>query len=146
MTRRGDFKPFTQWLSNWDQNAREVLTTLQQLTVQWTRICDDQLALHCRPLWIRNYQLSIEADSALWANRIHHSRAMLLTRLHTLGFADIRGVEAKVRPATLTRQPVSSKESVSTEVIQDMRTLAASIQDPTLRNALLRLALTVEHK
>jgi len=146
MTKSGNFKPFTQLLSSWDQNAQEVLTVLQQLTRQWPVICETELAMHSRPLWLRNHQLSIEADSALWANRIHHSRVVLLGRIREQGFSKISSIEARVRPSTLTRQTISDKEQVSTDVINNMRKLATSIEDPELRAALLRLANTTANK
>ncbi len=146
MADRDDFKPFTQLLANWDQNAQDILTQLQQLTSQWLQICGSPLASHCRPLWIRNHQLSIEADSALWANRVHHTRLALLDSLRELGFDTIHGVEAKVRPGTVTRQSVSSRNPVSTHIIKDMRSVARTVANPALRHALMRLAQAAERK
>jgi len=146
MIDRDEFKSFSQLLANWDHETRSVLSQLQQLKAQWKDICEGSLANHTQPFWIRNHRLSIEADSALWANRIHHNRAILLARLQQLGFDIIHDVQAKVRPHPLVRQPASSRKPVSKKIIRDLRGLAASIDDPLLRAALLRLAHTAEQK
>jgi len=141
---RGDFKPFARLLDQWDLNAQEILSVVQQLTTQWPQLCDGQVARHCQPVWILNGQLRIEADSALWANHIHHNRRQLLERIQQLGFDLIKDIEARVRPTRLTRQTESSAEPVAAKVIQELRKLATGIEDQTLRLALQQLADTVD--
>ena len=125
----------------------EHLVTQTRELKQFTRLLQAELnpslAPHCHVARLTPTQLTVVVDSPAWSTRLRFQTTALLRQLakkHHV-FQGVTNVEIKIYPARLQRRPPPSVprhiSSGAASVITDM---ANSIDDPGLKQALLRLA------
>ena len=97
------------------QRLVEATNQLKRLNQLFNAIVKPPLSEHCEIANIRNNQLVIFIDSPVWGTRLRYQQASLLEALHQeSAFADIQGLEIKVRPrlSGIARQNPNHTEKV----------------------------------
>lgn len=85
--------------SNHLQRLVDTAMQLKRLNQLFNAIVKPPLSEHCEVANVRNNQLVIFIDSPAWGTRLRYQQAALLEALQKeSAFADIRGLEIKVRP------------------------------------------------
>lgn len=89
----------------------------------------------------RNGILTVYADSAAWAARLRFEVPGLLNRLNeTSPDAGIRTLRTRIRPPDPVAAPAAGKPLLSAASARLLQDVAESIDDPGLRESLLRLS------
>ena len=74
-------------------------STLQQVFGSWPDLVGDQVAVHSRPVRLRDGVLSLVVDEPAWATQLRLLEAQLLTRLDVvLGAGVVTGLRVRVGP------------------------------------------------
>ena len=97
---------------------------------------------HCRLANLRDGTLVLQADSPVWGARLRYSAPSLLRELaRGGGVPRLRRIEILVRPTrvTLVRQR-SEPRTIGAHSARLLREVAASTEDPDLRQAWSKLA------
>ena len=106
------------------------------------RLLPEELAPHCLHASLEGERLCLLTDGPVWASRLRFSVPQVLAGL-AVGFPSTREVRIRISPASADRQlPATDncRVALSEETIAHLRQTAASIDDPELAAAFLRLA------
>ncbi len=116
---------------------------LQRLTRLLQKALDPSLAPHCRVGSFAPPQLTIVVDSPAWASRLRFQGKTLLRQLiqKYKEFNGISRIEVKIYPVRLPRrESLPLRRRISPAAAEGITQMAHSINDPGLKQALLRLA------
>ena len=116
---------------------------LQRLTRLLQNELDSSLAPHCRVGQFAPPRLTIVVDSPAWSTRLRFQSTGLIRQLQKKykEFQDVSNIEVKIYPARLQRRaPPSTPRQISPAAAKDITQMANSIDNPNLKQALLRLA------
>jgi len=114
---------------------------LIELQKQLRALLPPSLGLHVSVGNCRNGILTVYADSAAWAARLRFEVPGLLKRLEeTSPDAGIRTLRIRIRPPDPAPAPVTGKPLLSAASARLLQDVAESIDDPALRDSLLRLS------
>ncbi len=116
----------------------------------WQQL-DDEMVARAMPAKYLDGELTLKVTSPVWANRIRLQSQDLLERLrHVDGFRDIRSIIVKVCPADREDNDYSvreksvkyrhKKDRISAQSARLISEAADAIDDPDLKQALLRLS------
>ena len=105
-------------------------------------LLDPGLAEHCRVANVDRYTLVLQTDSSAWASRLRYLAPAILEKLaKKLGWKEVTHTKVLVRPELPPdRQPSARTAHLSRESASLLRDVALSIEDPRLREALLKLS------
>jgi len=116
---------------------------LKQLTRLLQAELNPSLAPHCQVARLTPAQLTVVVDSPAWSTRLRFQSTTLLRQLarkHSV-FQDVSSIEIKIYPARLQRRaPPSIPRHISPAAASVITDMANSIDNPDLKQALLRLA------
>ena len=116
---------------------------LQRLTRLLQKELDPSLAPHCRIGRFAPPQLTIVVDSPAWSTRLRFQSNGLIRQLHKKykEFQGVSTIEVKIYPARLPRREVPSvPRQISPTAAEGITHMANSLDNPNLKQALLRLA------
>ena len=116
---------------------------LQRLTRLLQKELDPSLAPHCRVGGLTPPHLTIVVDSPAWSSRLRFQSTSLIRQLNKKHkeFQSISNIEVKIYPARLQRrEPASIPRYISPAAAEGITQMANSIDNPNLKQALLRLA------
>ena len=90
---------------------------------------------------IKDNTLILIADSSAWASKLRYQVATIQRRMEAAPeFARVRNIRVKVAAAEPTTQvPVRRAQALSATTAEGIRKQAESIEDPLLREAILKL-------
>lgn len=133
--------------------------TSARVAAVWEGVVGPQIAAHTAEPFLRDYELVVAVDSPVWASELSAMSEELRKRLNAaLGKESVRRVRFTVSPeVSRTRKRENAEDAVarhyepdttvsvalSAEELEAVRTSAASIADPALREAAIRA--TVKH-
>lgn len=116
---------------------------LKRLTRLLQAELNPSLAPHCQVARLKPPHLTIVVDSPAWSTRLRFQSTGLLRQLakkHHI-FHGVTDIEIKIYPARLQRRiPPSVTRHISPGAATVISDMANSIDDPELKQALLRLA------
>lgn len=116
---------------------------LKRLTRLLQAELNPSLAPHCHVARLTPPHLTVVVDSPAWSTRLRYQSTGLLRQLarkHQI-FQDVTHIEIKIYPARLQRRtPSSVPRDISPGAATVITDMANSIDDPGLKQALLRLA------
>jgi len=126
--------------------ARQAEALRKQFAPLWEQVVGIDLAQHSCAVKLDGHCLLVHADGSLWANQIRHRYAEYVQKLQR--FPELRQLtELRVRivPASPVARPraslsVSARPHLSPGAGKVIEGVAESIDDETLREALLRLS------
>jgi hypothetical protein len=99
------------------------------------------LAPHCRAARLEGNVLTLIAESSAWATRLRYQAGAIISHFSTRPDIDIRQVKVKTGKRRIKRPPRKKRKAeISTANRKAIARGAAGINDPKLRQALLRLA------
>lgn len=118
---------------------------LRRLTLELRRHLDTELAPHCYVSQIEDTQLVVFVDSAAWATRLRFQAAQLLPVLRTANpaFSQVARIRVSIVSHTRTREVPTNRPDgpvMSENNANIINTLSDGIDDPSLQQALRRLA------
>jgi len=116
---------------------------LQRLTHLLQKELDSSLAPHCRIGRLAPPCLTIVVDSPVWSSRLRFQSTGLLRQLNKKykEFQSVNNIEIKIYPVRLSRrEPTTTPRRLSPAAAKGITEMAKSIDEPALRQALLRLA------
>jgi hypothetical protein len=123
-----------------------------RLCILWERQVNAPLANHVRPVQYEKKILHVNADSPVWASRARHEAREMIVRLRReKPFKDLTRIEVKVKPRggldreTLLKMAKPREVKLKVKPMPNgaakmLDSLAKDVADPTLREALSRLA------
>lgn len=119
-----------------------------RLSALWAGLAPSEMVRHFRPVTYMHGQLTLHADSPVWASRLRHQQQAVRDRLRTDPyFQDLVKLSVRVTPggtsevaAGPTRRSPVRHFSAATAALLDQ--VARGETDPALRSALERLAKT----
>ncbi len=105
------------------------------------QLIDEPLRTHVRFALIKDNTLILIADSSAWASKLRYQIANIQRRMEASPeFARVRNIRVKVAAAEPTTQvPVRRAQALSATTAEGIRKQAESIEDPLLREAILKL-------
>ena len=99
----------------------------------------------CRHVVIRGSELRISVDSSSQASILRFHQPLLVEKLNAAGYPQIKMVRIKVSPIDLTGSAaIRERPLPDRNTIKVIATAAVACQEPDIRNALTRLANTLE--
>lgn len=116
---------------------------LRGLTEKFRALLEPDLAPHCYIGNIDKDRLIILVDSAAWASKFRFYSQSILPALHSLhpSFCNVTDIQTKILNQVFEPAPIPYKPPVlSPENAKGLRTLADSVDDSNLQEALTRLA------
>ena len=103
------------------------------------------VAGQCRHVVIRGSELLITVGSSSQASILRFHQPLLVEKLNDAGYMQIKMVRIKVSPIDLTGSAAFRERPLpDRNTIKVIATAAAACQEPDIRNALTRLANTLE--
>jgi len=121
-----------------------LIRQLKEIQNIWVTIVSSELAEHSLPTFFQYGQLTISADSPVWANRIRHYQISILRQFHKQGLTKIKNIRVHVLPANQRYRPISiHRKSASKKAQKAIHSTAVGIQDVELQAALLKLSRAV---
>ena len=125
--------------------------TQERITVQTKLLALIQNSLppgvagQCRHVLIRGSELLITVGSSSQASILRFHQPLLVEKLNDAGYMQIKMVRIKVSPIDLTGSAAFRERPLpDRNTIKVIATAAAACQEPDIRNALTRLANTLE--
>lgn len=116
---------------------------LKRLTRLLQAELNPSLAPHCHVARLAPPHLTVVVDSPAWSTRLRYQSTGLMRQLakkHHI-FQNVTDIEIKIYPARLQRRaPSSVPRHISSSAATVITDMANSIDDPGLKQALLRLA------
>jgi len=116
---------------------------LRGLTEKFQALLEPGLASHCYICNIDKNTLTVMVDSAAWASKFRFYSQSILTDLRSLhpSFSNVTHIQAKILNQKYEPPPVPYKPpELSPENAKGLKTLADSVDDSDLQEALTRLA------
>lgn len=99
----------------------------------------------CRHVVIKGSELRITVDSSSEASILRFHQPLLLEKLNAAGYPQIKMIRIKVSPIELTgRAAIRGQPLPDRNTVKVIAIAAAACQEPDIRNALTRLANTLE--
>lgn len=99
----------------------------------------------CRHVVIRGSELRITVDSSSQASILRFHQPLLLEKLNPAGYPQVKILRIKVSPIELTgRAAIRGRPLPGRNTVKVIATAAVACQEPDIRNALTRLANTLE--
>ena len=103
------------------------------------------LGSQCRHVVIRGSELRITVDSSSQASILRFHQPLLLEKLNAAGYPQIKMIRLKVLPIELPRSAaIRGRPLPDRNTVKVIETAAVACQEPDIRNALTRLANTLE--
>ena len=114
----------------------------QGVSERVSQAIDPSLRDHVRFALLRDETLILIADTSAWAARLRFDVANIKRRFATLpDFPRVTNIRVKVAAAVpVTALPQRRAQAISESVARDVEVQAETIEDPELREAMLRLA------
>lgn len=104
-----------------------------------------EVGSQCRHVVIKGSELRITLDSSSEASILRFHQPLLLEKLNAAGYPQIKMIRIKVSPIELTgRAAIRGQPLTGRNTVKVIATAAAACQEPDIRNALTRLANTLE--
>ena len=127
-----------------DKLSRSLAITNQVAPI-WEKNIDRSLREHTQLAHFEDGVLVITADSPLWANLLHHQQQSVLDKLQAAGLNMIRHIYIRTAPRQLPPQPRKPRPLPKQDksVTHSLEVAANSIDDPEVKQALIRLASTL---
>jgi hypothetical protein len=118
---------------------------LQILNKKFLTLLDKTLRNHCQIANLREDTLIIAAENASIATRLRYEAPALLTKLKLIPeFAELTSIQLYIAPKPLTKEYLTRHPhatiTLSPENAQLLAQTANSVEDESLKEALLRLA------
>ncbi len=116
---------------------------LQRLTRLLQNELDPALAPHCYIGALTPPQLTIVVDSPAWSTRLRFQSASLIRQINKKykEFQGVNHIEIKIYPARVQRRaPPPVPRLISPSAAKGITQMANSLDNPNLKQALLRLA------
>lgn len=116
---------------------------LPEIVEAWRQAVGDELAAQVQPIRLRNGRLILRAASPAWVSRVRHAHESLIKLLRREPpFRDLVDIEVRATPREFPKQNrTTSKPPALAETSRRLlESVAADIEDPALRAALIRLA------
>ncbi len=115
---------------------------LRNTNQQLKNLLDDNLAKHCRVVFLDQGTIVLATDSAAWATQIRYQQIEILEKLRLHADLKVNALRCIVQSAdawakTATTSPA---KPLSANTKTHLREMAENISSATLRAALLRLA------
>lgn len=116
---------------------------LRRLQGQYQQAVPENLAKNCHVANFQQGQLTLCCQSSAWAMRLRLEKDQLLATLKSVStFRSIDNIQVITQPAS---QPIEKKENIdkipmSPESARAISQMADSMNDPRLRDSLMRLA------
>lgn len=120
------------------------ISAQRALLEQVRALLPGDLANHCVAARLRDQQLTLHADSPVWATRLRYLTNQILGLLQS-DHPSLRGIKIKLlltRAAPAPRHRVAHKSDVAAAIIHDS---AQDTKQPQLRDALQRLSRALKH-
>ncbi|MGD8576364.1 MAG: DUF721 domain-containing protein [Thiohalophilus sp.] len=138
--------PLYKLLRGEKNQLADLVTTareLRQLDNLLSTVLDQPLTDHCRIARYDAETLVIQVDSPVWSSRLRYYIPTLLQELKQniqslQGLKSIKLHVAPILPAPAEKPPANRE--ISPAASRDIQAMAEAIEDPDLREALLRLA------
>ncbi len=118
-----------------------VIEQLQSIEKIWRNVVSPDLAEHSRPTHYADGQVTVCADSPVWASNIRHHQVSFLRLLRARGMSDVRSLRVRVSP--VIPPPKASppvRDRTPLHVVRAIRSSANAMPDGELRTALLKLS------
>lgn len=127
-----------------DRALHQGLGQMYELYPLWTQIAGHKLAMHSRPLAHIDQCLVVQVESPVWAAAMRQQQQGILGRLKEVdGMQQTREIRVRVAPTPAPVGPTESArraaEPVSAAAASSIALTAAAIEDPSLKDALMRL-------
>ncbi len=105
-------------------------------------LIDEPLRAHVRFALIKGDTVILIADSSAWASKLRYQVAVIQRRMEASAeMAAVRNIRVKVAAAeAITQIPTRRAQGLSATTADGMRRQAESIEDPLLREAVLKLS------
>ncbi len=119
------------------------LRLLPDVRALWAATVGEPLAAHTMPVRYTEGRLVVNADSSVWSSKVLFQRQTLAQRLRREPLLkDLRTLQVRVRPPVAERvsPPEPPRAGLSPAARRCVAGIAQDIDDPALREALLRLA------
>jgi hypothetical protein len=107
-------------------------------------LLDEPLRRHIQVATVQGDTLILIADSPAWAAKLRYLTSDLRRRIaENTVFPEVRSIRVRVAKSGVPRQPDARrpKRPLSKLAVEELRCQAESLEDPVLREALLRLIL-----
>ena len=103
------------------------------------------VGVECRAILFMGSELRITVDSSSQASILRFHQPLLLEKLNAAGYPQIKMIRIKVSPIELTgRAAIRGQPLPDRNTVRVIATAAAACQEPGIRNALTKLANTLE--
>ncbi len=116
---------------------------------RWEEIVGPAIARAARPKSFSKGRLIVEVEDSIWMNQLHFEEKRILSLLNAQAgeelFQEIRWVLSK-RPFRKHLKRATKAKEISPRLRQQIEKEVAVIEDPELRQAFLRLRLTLLKK
>lgn len=139
-------KPLHKLLQGEKTQLAELVTTTRELrrfNQYLLSVLDQPLTDHCRIARRDADQLVIQVDSPVWASRLRYYIPTLIQELkqNIPALQGLKSIKIHVAPAAppAAEKPPLQRE-ISPAASRDIQAMAESVEDPALREALLRLS------
>ena len=110
----------------------------------WPDIVGPDLAKHSRPLVLAGKSLVVQVESPVWAASMRQRHQAILTRFkEVVGMQQVDEIRVRVSPTPLPVGPTEASRApaqpVTKAAADSIALTAAAIEDPSLKEALMRL-------
>ena len=103
------------------------------------------VGIECRDCLVMGGELRITVDSSSQASILRFHQPLLVEKLNAAGYPQVKMIRIKVSPIELTgRAAIRGQPLPDRNTVKVIATAAAACQEPDIRNALTRLANTLE--
>ena len=124
------------------KNILDKMKLLNGLTKELRAILPEPLSSHCLVANIDEYSITLSTDTSAWSARLRFLEASIRAHLQkTVGPKDWKIRYRLAAPATNAGRYVPHKANLSEESRNRLAEASESIQDPNLKQILLRLSL-----
>ena len=116
---------------------------LPQVSGAWNRVAGEPLCRHVRPVRYVRGELSLRADSAVWAGRVRYRQQTLIAELqHSAEFRHLTGLNVRIAPPQMPHAAAASARRLmlSAGSRSLLEQVAEHVDDAGLRMALVRLS------
>ena len=120
----------------------------QRILKQIKAVLPDNLAKQTKHCLIKDHNLLVYTDSAIWASQLRFYNSAILASIKTLVKSPINNLQIKIitRPSGLTETAIRKANLPSLEGIDLIRKNSLCISDDKLSAALLKLSATLKRQ